>query len=200
MTEHPLKIARIASLACVIGWIAVASAAHSEPAAPAESVTPLIRQMAGNWRVEPKMWPGPDAKAIELPEATAQRRIVNNAFLQEEMIGAAGSQQEAFTRIAYVSFNTINQQYEYFSLDSRLPQMMSYALPGANQARDGQLELRGTSFVAPAWGQAKNVPFMYRLTIGAVERDRQVVRLFLKEQRPQTKEFLAFEYLYIRQP
>ncbi|GFE81119.1 hypothetical protein GCM10011487_31190 [Steroidobacter agaridevorans] len=156
--------------------------------------------MAGNWRVEPKMWPGPDAKAIELPKATAQRRIVNDAFLDEEMTPAADSQQEAFTRVAYVSFNTINQQYEYFSLDSRLPQMMSYTLPGANEAHAGQLELRGTSFVAPVWGQARNVPFMYRLTIGAVEGDRQIVRLFLKEQRAQANEFLAFEYLYIRQP
>ncbi|WP_129642030.1 DUF1579 family protein [Peristeroidobacter agariperforans] len=196
MTKHRPKIARLL-LAYVIGWIAL-TPAHSEPAA--ESVTPLMRQMAGKWSVEPKMWPGADAKAIELPKATAQRRIVSDAFLQEEMTPAGGSQQEAFTRIAYVSFNTINQQYEYFSLDSRLPQMMSYTLPGANQARDGQIELRGTSFVAPSWGDAKNVPFMYRLTISAVESGRQVVRLFLKEQRPQAKEFLAFEYLYIRQP
>jgi hypothetical protein len=196
MIKHRPKIAGMAALACVIGWLA--PAAHAEPAS--ESVTPLIRQMAGKWRVEAKMWPGPDAKAIELPKATAQRRIVNDAFLQEEMTPAAGSQQDAFTRVAYVSFNAINQQYEYFSLDSRLPQMMTYTLPGANQARDGHLELHGASFVAPAWGEAKNVPFMYRLTLSAVEGERQVARLFLKEQRPQAKEFLAFEYLYTRQP
>ena len=198
MTTRRSRIPRLASLLCVAAWMTLVPAAHGEPASG--SVTSLIRQMAGNWRVEPKMWPGPDAKAIDLPQATAQRRIVNGAFLHEEMTPAAESQQEAFARVAYVSFNTINQQYEYFSLDSRLPQMMSYTLPGANEMRGGQLELRGTSFVAPAWGQANNVPFMYRLTIGAVEGDRQIVRLFLKEQRPQAKEFLAFEYLYIRQP
>ena len=198
MANSCSRIARLAAWICAAASIALVPAARGEPASG--SVTPLIRQMAGNWRVEPKMWPGPDAKAIELPKATAQRRIVNDAFLHEEMTAAADSQQDAFTRVAYVSFNTINQQYEYFSLDSRLPQMMSYTLPGANEARAGQIELRGSSFVAPAWGQANNVPFMYRLTIGAVEGDRQIVRLFLKEQRAQAREFLAFEYLYIRQP
>lgn len=197
MTGRYSRIALLASLICVT-WMTLAPAAHSEPASG--SVTPLIQQMAGNWRVQAKMWPAPDAKAIELPQATAQRRIVNGAFLHEEMLPAAESPQEAFTRVAYVSFNTINQQYEYFSLDSRLPQMMSYTLPGANHARDEEIQLLGTSFVAPAWGQSKNVPFMYRLTVGAVERDRQTVRVFLKEQRAQAKEFLAFEYVYIRQP
>jgi hypothetical protein len=199
MTEGRSTIARLVLMVGVIGWLAIAPAAHSQKATDSDPVTPLIRQMAGNWRVEAKMWPGPDAKAIELPKAAAQRRIVNGSFLHEEMTPAPGSQQDAFTRVAYLSFNSINQQYEYFSLDTRLPQMMSYTVPGANQVRDEQLELRGTSFVAPAWGEASNVPFMYRLTIGAVEGDRQIVRLFLTQQRAQAKEFLAFEYLYIRQ-
>lgn len=199
MAEHRTMIGRLCWLACIAGWLTLPSVAQSQSTPPSASVTPLIQQMAGAWRVEARMWPGPDAKPIQLPPATAQRRIVNGAFLHEEMTAAAGSQQEAFTRVAYVSYNAINQQYEYFSLDSRLPQMMSYALPGANQQRDRQVELRGTSFVAPAWGQQKNVPFMYRLTIGAVEGDRQIVRLFLKQQNAHAEEFRAFEYLYTRQ-
>jgi hypothetical protein len=154
--------------------------------------------MVGTWNVEAKMWPAPDAKAIELPAAIARRELVRDTYLQETMEPAKESQQDAFTRMAYFSYSPINRQYEYFSLDSRLPQMMSYAIPGANRVRDGTVELAGRSFVAPQWGAKKNVPFMYRLTVGSVESNRQVVRLFLTEQGGHAEEFLAFEYVYRR--
>lgn len=191
-------------LACLAGLLSLASFAYGQDPAAGQSasVTPLIRQMVGVWHVRSRMWPGPDAKAVDLPPATARREIVRDAFLQEVMEPADKSGQAPFTRVAYFSYNQINQQYEYFSLDSRLPQMMSYVVPGANKARGGRLELvGGTSFVAPEWGTAKNVPFMYRLTVGPVDENRQVVQLFLTEQtgRGRRKEFLAFEYVYSRQ-
>lgn len=198
MAAHRTRTIYAARIAC-IGLLALSSAVHSQSPPAAKSTAPLIRQMAGIWKVESRMWPGPDAKPIDLPPAVAHRRIVGDAFMQEEMSPSDESGQDSFTRVAYLSYNSINQQYEYFSLDSRLPQMMSYVAPGANRSRDGQIELRGTSFVAPAWGEAKNVPFMYRLTIGAVEDDRQTVRLFLTEQKAQAREFLAFEYVYVRE-
>ncbi len=76
--------------------------------------------------------------------------------------------------------------------------MMSYAAPGANKMCDGKVELIGTSFVAPQWGEKKNVPFMYRLTLGPVQNGRQVVQMFLTEQNGEGDEFLAFEYVYER--
>jgi len=84
--------------------------------------------------------------------------------------------------------------------DSRAPQMMSYVAPGANKTREGKVELSGGVFVAPEWGKAKNVPFIYRLTVGEVKDNRQIVQLFLTEQSVSAKEFLAFEYVYIRRP
>ena len=110
------------------------------------------------------------------------------------------SEKSPFTRVAYFSYNPVNRQYEYFSLDSRLPQMMSYAVPGANRIRGENVELVGRSFVAPEWGAKKNVPFMYRLTVGPVDGNRQVVQLFLTEQGADAAEFLAFEYVYTREP
>lgn len=113
---------------------------------------------------------------------------------------ARGSEGDKFTRAAYFSYNPVNRQYEYFSLDSRVPQMMSYATPGANKVVGGNVELRGSTFVAPEWGEARNVPFTYRISIGAVEHDRQVVQLFLTQQSMTGQEFLAFEYVYRREP
>ncbi len=201
MRNTPVR-ATLSRMVCLVGFLSLASFAYSADTASGSdqstSVTSLMRQMVGTWNVEAKMWPAPDAKAIELPAAIARRTLVGDAYLQETMEPAKPSKQNAFTRMAYFSYNPGNRQYEYFSLDSRLPQMMSYAIPGANRIRGENVELAGASFVAPEWGAKKNVPFMYRLTVGSVESNRQVVRLFLTEQGGHAEEFLAFEYVYRR--
>lgn len=121
-------------LLCFSTLVAVTSLAHGQNESPDRNsgpVTSLIRQMDGTWSVKARMWPASDAQAIELPPATAHRKLVAGAFLEEVMEPAAGSKQDPFTRIAYFSYNAMNRQYEYMSLDSRLPQMMSYVAPGA---------------------------------------------------------------------
>lgn len=190
------KFLAIACLLCFVSISMPTGAQDSQGKSP--SVTTLMRQMAGTWQVESKMWPGPNAKAVDLPPSVAHRELIRDAYLQEVMEPSDKSAAPPFTRIAYFSYNPINCQYEYFSLDSRLPQMMSYVVPGANKVRDGKVELTGNSFVAPEWGAKKNVSFMYRLTIGPVENNRQVVQLFLTEQNGEGAEFLAFEYVYRR--
>lgn len=176
-----------------------AIASEQSNAVSADSVTPLMQQMAGAWNVQAKMWPAAGAQPVELPPAHAQRQIVNAAYLREVMEAAQGSEQPAFTRTAYFSFNTVGQQYEYFSLDSRLPQMMTYAMPGANKIRGSTIELAGSTFIAPSWGSKQNVPFTYRLTVGEVKNDRQIVRLYLTELDGRGEEFVAFEYIYTRE-
>jgi hypothetical protein len=48
--------------------------------------------------------------------------------------------------------------------------------------------------------EVKNVAFTYRLTVGAIENNSQVVRLYLTPQAGESpKEFLAFEYIDTRQ-
>ena len=194
--RHVPLLLQIACLVCLVSLSrrAVAQDSVSYPT----SVTALMRQMTGTWQVRSRMWPGPNAKAVDLPPAVARRELIRDTYLQEVMEPGGKSGEPPFTRVAYLSYNLINQQYEYFSLDSRLPQMMSYALPGANKTREGKVELIGTSFVVPEWGAEKNVPFMYRLTIGPIESNKQVIQLFLTRQSGQSSEFVAFEYVYSR--
>jgi hypothetical protein len=76
----------------------------------------------------------------------------------------------------------------------------SYEAEGQTRAGKGGIKLYGGSFVAPQWGKAVNAAFIYRLTVGEVEKDRQVVQLYLTPQSGESaKEFLAFEYIYTRQ-
>jgi hypothetical protein len=198
--EMTSSISTLLRPAFLIGFLWISFCVAAEPSQlESKSVTALMRQMTGAWEVESRMWPGPDAKPIDLPPARARRELIRDSFLHEVMEPQGKAAEAAFTRTAHLTYNALNQQYEHFTIDSRLPQMMTYVTPGANKVRDGKVELTGsTSFVAPEWGTRKNVPFMYRLTMSPIQADSQVVQLFLTEQNGEGKEFLAFEYVYRR--
>ncbi len=183
---------------CCIAW----GSGSAQKAPSKDSAPTLIRQMVGTWKVRQRMWPGFGAEAINLPPAVARRRLVAGGFVEEMMEPVDKSAKASFIRIAYFNYNAVNQQYEYFSLDSRAPQMMNersdktgeQSIPG----QDG-IRLNGGRFVAPQWGDARNVAFTYRLTVGEIKNNRQVVQLYLTPQAGETpKEFLAFEYVYTR--
>src|SRR6266496_581268 len=166
---------------CCVALCSVASAKNPPlNTSSGNSATTLIQQMVGTWNVQQHMWLGSGAESINLPPAIAHRRLVEGMFLEEVMELAQKSGQESFTRISYFNYNAVNQQYEYFSLDSRGPQMMnekSYETQGQSKPDKGGIKLYGSSFVAPRWGAATNAAFMYRLTVSEVKKDRQVVQL-----------------------
>lgn len=199
------RAARILSLVATysIFCMGLDSVAHAQ-GAPKENADPtLMQQMVGTWNVQQRMWPGFGAEAVNLPPALARRHLMAGGFLQEVMEAVKKSGKGSFTRTAFFNYNVVNQQYEYFSLDSRAPQMMNERSDKTeekpNPGKEG-IKLNGGSFVAPQWGSASNVVFTYRLTIGEVENNRQVVQLYLTPQEGESvKEFLAFEYIYTRQ-
>lgn len=92
-------------------------------------------------------------------------------------------------------------QYEYFSRDTRASQMMVEKSSGASTGTPGpgSINLSGGTFVAPQWGQARNVAFHYRLIVGPVANKRQTVELYLSPlSAGAPREFLAFRYIYAR--
>lgn len=181
-----------------------ALASLSAASAQAQSAPPLLQQMAGTWDVQQRMWPAPGAAAMELPGAVAQRQLVDGKYLEEAMAPAAADAAAAgaFQRHALLNYNPVSRRYEYTSLDTRAPQLMTeIGSPQASPDPAGELRLQGGRFLAPAWGELKNVPFRYRLTIGPVQAGKQTVRLYLTPEAVlPKKEFLAFEYVYSKQP
>ena len=131
-------------LVCCIAYGPLLSAIERANDAPlgangADAANPLVQQMAGTWDVRQRMWPGAAAEAIDLPPAVAHRILIGNAILQEVMTLASGSSETPFTRVAYFDYNTVNQQYEYFSLDSRAPQMMNELTAAVRASRGVRL-------------------------------------------------------------
>jgi len=193
---------RLLTAIILMGAGAPAPVAHGQgapPGKPGADTPPLLRDMVGAWDVRQQMWFAPDTKVIDLPRAVARRRLIEGSYLEETMTLAEKSERGSFTRVAYLNLNTVSQRYEYFSLDSRAPQQMRYESDKPGKGGSGEVRLKGGTFVAAQWGEAKNVEFKYRLTLGEVQKDQQVVRLYLTPQSEGAKEFLAFEYVYTRQ-
>jgi hypothetical protein len=182
---------------CVISCLLLFSAAGRTQSA-------LLDDMQGTWNVEQRMWPMADAAAVEMPAAVAERRLIEGKFLEETMQPKASvaGQRGFFVRHAVLNYNVVGKHYEYFSIDTRAPQAMTYKSAASEMDRKSdQLKLSGGTFVAAEWGAARNITFNYRLTVSPVRDGKQTVALYLT---PLTvlpkKEFLAFEYKYIRQP
>jgi hypothetical protein len=198
--RHRNRLDRFVTL--VVGCVALGAAwsAIADAQSPANQVpgTPLIDDMVGTWSVEQRMWPAAGADSKPLTSAVATRIVKPGGFLQEVMEPEHKLDKESFQRIAYFNYNAVSKQFEYFSLDSRMPQMMNEHSNAIDSAST-RINLEGGSFVAPQWGNATDVAFMYRLVIGSVERDRQIIQLYLTPKAGKDRqEFLAFEYVYTR--
>ena len=185
---------------CTLVMAATASAATIKDQGHGDAAASLIHSMLGTWDVKEWMWQAPGGAAVPLPSAVAHRRLIGNDFIQEVMSATPGS-EGAFTRFAYFGYNAVNQDYEYFSLDTRAPQMMNERSFGAGSGVPARhsIDLLGSTFVAPQWGKLTNAAFRYRLVVGPVEHDRQEVVLYLTPLSGASQpEFQAFKYVYSR--
>ena len=90
----------------------------------ADAQDDLLSTMVGTWDVAQRIWTGPGAEPMVFPPAVARRRLIGDVFL-EEVMETTGSNQDPFTRIAYMNYNGVNHRYEWVSMDTRAPQMMS---------------------------------------------------------------------------
>jgi hypothetical protein len=116
-----------------------------------------MQQMVGTWKVQQRMWLGYGAQAIDLPTAIARRHLLPGGFLEEVMEPAKKSGKEPFNRTAYFNYNTVTQQYEYFSLDSRAPQMMNERSERVEEQREpgkGGIKLYGGKFCSAEVGRS----------------------------------------------
>jgi Protein of unknown function (DUF1579) len=157
----------------------------------------FIRQMVGTWDVRTRIWTGPGVAPVRLPPATARRRLIGDTLLEEVMTPASRSVQDPFVRMAYFSYNRVNQRYEWLSMDTRAPQMMYERSLNGHEKNAVSLYL--DSFVLPQWGKATYAAFRQR-RVFEFELNRQVVRQYWTPLSGEDSvEFLAVEYVYVRQ-
>jgi hypothetical protein len=132
-----------------------------------DSEPSLMRQMEGTWDAQQRMCPGSGSGCYQPSAGGYASPPDSRQVLGEAMEPASESKGESFTRIAYFNYNVVNQQYEYFSVDTRAPQMMnekSYGTSVKNRTRDqGEIALYGVAL----WRRAGAKPEMRRSDIGS---------------------------------
>jgi Protein of unknown function (DUF1579) len=122
----------------------------------------LLQQMVGTWTVQQRMWPGVRKPAVSLPPAVATRRMIEGVFLEETMTRVDNADTPPFTRTAYFNYDAVSKRYDYFSIDSRAPQMMNYE-PAESKDPDGVVRLQGASL----WRNSGEMPRTLRLPIAS---------------------------------
>lgn len=167
---------------------------------PAPAPPPLFAQLQGRWAVEQTTWTGPDAPAKKGPSAIATRRIpAGGGFVEEEMTISA-TENEPFTRMAWINYNVTARAFEYASVDSRAPQQISYRSQSTAPTSAGALAFRGGTFVAAEFGGRTNVAFAYRVELSPATGGRQALKIFFKPVQGEGREILATRYDYRRLP
>jgi hypothetical protein len=157
----------------------------------------LIRRMVGQWQVNMRIWPADGAEPMVAPPMVATRELVRDAYLQEVMEAALGTDQDPFTRIAYLSFNNARRRYEYLSMDTRAPGMMYETTYGDELEEPGTIALYLDNFTFPGWGQELTGQLVKQRRLLSVQDDdttlcRQYWTL------PAAAPYLSVEYIYKR--
>ena len=185
-------------------------AAHAQTPGPAERsftfpqlLTPgpeynLLRSMVGTWKVDQRVWMGPGAQPVTSPSFIAHRQLIGN-FLQEKMEPVPGSGVDSFTRFAYFSFNNASHHWEYIVIDTRYPILM-YETSFDNTEKNGnEFTVYLPEFIVPPFNKEMAGQLGKERRVVIVDGpDRNVVRQYWT--LPAGKEYLAFEYVYTRQP
>jgi hypothetical protein len=157
----------------------------------------LIRRMVGQWRVQMRIWPSAGAEPIVTPPMVATRELVGDAYLQEFMEPAPGTEQDPFRRIAYLSFNNARRRYEYLSMDTRAPGMMFETSYADELEEPDTIAVYLDNFTFPGWGlELTGQLVKQRRLLRVTDADTTLCRQYWT--LPANAPYLSVEYVYSR--
>lgn len=79
-----------------------------------------LARRVGTWDVSMTLRPTPETEPIVVDGLVAERKMVG-LYLQETMRPAPDSDLPEFTRIEYMTYNSVERRWQYVSLDTRAP-------------------------------------------------------------------------------
>src|SRR5438552_16529338 len=96
----------IAILKYLLAITALALSSFAEDKVPGivrdRPIPDLIRDMAGTWQVQQKMWPGADKDPVTVPSAVAHRRLLVGLFSEEVMENVPQAEGDSVRRFAWL--------------------------------------------------------------------------------------------------
>ncbi len=106
--------------------------------------------LVGTWQVWQRVWPKAGTEPVSSPPFQARRQL-NGHFLEEIMEPLPQSEENPFSRMAYLNFNNVNLQWEYVVLDTRFPLMMFETSVGPATTLSATMTCKLLSILPPSW-------------------------------------------------
>lgn len=153
-----------------------------------------LEPLTGKWDVQMRVWPAAGAQPVTSTELAATREwILGGRYLREELTGRFADQPS--TRVGLLSYNNLEQRFEFLTADTFEPGQMWYASQGMDSAR--QISLRGESTEAGYGPQPTGRKRALRLEM-EISEGRNVQRIYVKY--PGEAEFMFVEQIFVRKP
>lgn len=149
-----------------------------------------LAPLVGTWNVEMRVWPAPGAPPIESKTLTAKREwVLGGRYLREDLDGTFAGNPS--TRVAFLSFNNLDERFELATIDTFEPGQMWYA-SHAIGTKD-RISLHGDSveagFGPKPTGRKRALRFDFEIA-----KEKSVQRIFVKY--PGELEFLFVEQIF----
>jgi hypothetical protein len=156
----------------------------------------LLGELVGTWDVEQRVWAAAGADPLLLPPMVAERRLIGDAYLEEDLEPKPGSEQEPFTRLAFLFFNLTIRRFEYVSMDTRFPGIM-FERSFDEGCDNDTIALDIDMFVLPGFGSELTAQAVkQRRLLTMQDADTTTVKQYWTAcAQP---EYLAVEYIYRR--
>jgi hypothetical protein len=157
--------------------------------------TEALAQRVGRWAVTMTFRPTPEAEPVIDDDIIADRTMIGGIYMQEIMRPSDGSATPNFRRIAYLSWNRLNDRYDHVSLDTRYPRIMDYTNFGVDGSNEITFYIE--RFVDPGFGpELEGRGMRMRQVVSFDGPDTETVRQYWTP--PGGGEWLVVEYRYRR--
>jgi hypothetical protein len=146
--------------------------------------------LVGEWKVEMRVWPASGAQAITSTDLKATRTwVLGKRYLREDLSGTfAGNPSN---RVAYFSFNNLEERFELTTIDTFEPGQMWYTSHDAGKT--DRITLHGDNVEAGFGPKATGRKRALRFNI-EIAPTRSVQRIFVKYSGE--PEFLFVEQIF----
>lgn len=153
-------------------------------------MTPL----AGKWKVDMNVWPGPEAEPFAIPGLTAEREmILGGRYLREVLIGGDGTP----LREATMGYNRLDGRFELVTVDIFEPGQMVYSGREGDKGDTDTVSMYGISTEAgmdpEPTGRKRDLRFDFTIE----DTGTNVQRIYVRY--PGGQEFLFVEQRFTRQ-
>lgn len=192
---HGMSNSAIAAMLCLTVLGAPVPPARAEMPAAARLALPgpnhqRLDALIGTWKVDMRVWPAPDAPPITSSDLKATRTwVLGKRYLREELSGTFAGNPSS--RIAYLSYNNLEERFELTTIDTFEPGQMWYVSHGASKG--DLISLHGDNVEAGFGPKATGRKRALRFDI-EIAPERSVQRIYVKY--PGEPEFLFVEQVF----